>query len=147
MKLSDVIENFLLELLGQDTDIILKRNELATQFNCAPSQINYVIDTRFTGQRGYIVESQRGGGGYIRIHRVNIDQSNYLMHVINSVGTHISFASVQAFLANMAGQSVITDREMRLILTALSDRSIGPNHPDRDAARAEIFKNMLLRLI
>lgn len=65
MKVSDIIEQFLLDMLREDADVTLRRNELAQQFSCAPSQINYVIDTRFTGQRGYIVESQRGGGGYI----------------------------------------------------------------------------------
>lgn len=147
MKVSDMIEQFLLDLLSEEPDITLKRNELANQFSCAPSQITYVIDTRFTGQRGYIVESQRGGGGYIRIRRVTIDKSNYLMHVVNTVGKQISFASVQAMLKNMVAAEVITPREMRLMCVALSDRSLGANAIDRDASRAELFKNMLVSLI
>lgn len=151
MNLTDLIEQFLLELLEEESVITLKRNELANQFRCAPSQINYVIDTRFTGQRGYIVESQRGGGGYIRIRRVNVSTnnstSNYLMHVVNSIGTHIGFATVQAFLQNMVSAGVLTVREMRLMRTALSDRSIKASYPDRDAIRAEIFKNMLVSII
>ena len=147
MKVSDMIEQFLLEMLSEQPDITLRRNELAGQFSCAPSQINYVIDTRFTGQRGYIVESQRGGGGYIRIRRVMIDKSNYLMHVVNSIGDSISFASVQVLLKNMVDADVISAREMRLFCVALSDRSLGTNTPEKDYARAGIFKNMLVSLI
>lgn len=147
MKVSDIIEQFLLDMLSEAPDITLKRNELANQFSCAPSQISYVIDTRFTGQRGYIVESQRGGGGYIRIRKVSIDKSNYLMHVVNAIGRHISFASVQAMLKNMVDADVITPREMRLFCAALSDRAIGANAVDRDGTRAELFKTMLVSLI
>ena len=72
MKISDNIENFIRELFGAENSIELRRNELASYFNCVPSQINYVIQTRFTTERGYIVESRRGGGGHIRITRVKI---------------------------------------------------------------------------
>lgn len=147
MKISDVIEQFLLNLLSEEPDIMLKRNELATQFSCAPSQINYVIDTRFTGQRGYVVESQRGGGGFIRIRRIDVTESNYIMHVVNTIGDSISFATVQAMLKNMVESKVITPREMRLFCSALSDRVIPFNQPKRDAYRAELFKNMLVSLV
>ena len=82
--ISDVIENFILSTLGQNNDLNLSRNELADYFNCAPSQINYVLTTRFNLNRGFIIQSQRGGGGYIRIVRIKNFDNNYIHKVINS---------------------------------------------------------------
>ena len=147
MKMSDVIERFLLDMLESESDITLKRNELASRFSCAPSQINYVIDTRFTGQRGYIVESRRGGGGFIRIKRVEVTSSNYIMHVVNSIGSHISFDSVHAMLVNMFQADVITRRELMLMESVLNDRAIPFNRPQSDEYRALVFKNMLMSLV
>ena len=86
MRLSDLIEDFIKEMLENDDEAIIQRNDLAGKFNCVPSQINYVISTRFTPTQGYYVESQRGGGGYIKIEKVNVTKSSYLMHIINSIG-------------------------------------------------------------
>ena len=147
MKMSDIIERFLLDMLDTQSDVTLKRNELASHFSCAPSQINYVIDTRFTGQRGYIVESQRGGGGFIRIRRVEVSGSSYLMHVVNSIGDAISFASVHAMLVNMVQADVISARELGLIESVLSDRAIPFSRPESDTYRAAAFKNMLMSLV
>ena len=147
MKMSDVIEQFLLEMLQDEADIVLKRNELASRFACAPSQINYVIGTRFTGQRGYEVESQRGGGGYIRIRKVAPSGSNYMMHVVNAVGEAISYASVQAMVVNMIQSGIVTEREGKLICAAVSDRSLPIQQPQRDQMRAIVFKNMLISLV
>ncbi len=147
MKMSDVIEQFLLDMLDSESDVTLKRNELASHFACAPSQINYVIDTRFTGQRGYIVESKRGGGGFIRIRRVEVSGSNYLMHVVNSIGSSISFDSVHAMLSNMLSSNIITKRELDLMESVLCDRAIPFIRPQSDEYRAQQFKNMLLSLV
>lgn len=147
MKMSDIIEQFLLEMLDAESDVTLKRNELASQFSCAPSQINYVIDTRFTGQRGYIVESRRGGGGFIRIKRVEVSDNGYLMHVVNSIGNSISFASIHAMLSNMLQADIITRRELDLMESVLSDRAIPFNRPQSDQYRAQLFKSMLMSLI
>ncbi len=147
MKMSDVIEQFLLEMLRDEADIVLKRNELANRFSCAPSQINYVIGTRFTGQRGYEVESQRGGGGYIRIRRVAPSGSNYLMHVVNAIGDTISYASVQAMVVNMMQSGILNEREGKLICAATSERSLPIQQPERDRLRAVVFKNMLIGII
>lgn len=147
MKMSDIIEQFLLEMLDAESDVTLKRNELASQFSCAPSQINYVIDTRFTGQRGYIVESRRGGGGFIRIRRVEVSDNGYLMHVVNSIGNSISFASIHAMLSNMLQADIITRRELDLMESVLSDRAIPFNRPQSDQYRAQLFKSMLMSLI
>ncbi len=147
MKMSDIIERFLLDMLDSESDVTLKRNELASQFSCAPSQINYVIDTRFTGQRGYIVESRRGGGGFIRIRRVEVSDNGYLMHVVNSIGDSISFASIHAMLSNMLQADIITRRELDLMESVLCDRAIPFNRPQSDEYRAQLFKAMLMSLI
>ena len=97
LRLSDLIENFIKEMLEDDDEAIIQRNDLAGKFNCVPSQINYVIATRFTPTQGYYVESQRGGGGYIKIEKVNITKSNYLMHIINSIGDKITPKEVDIF--------------------------------------------------
>ena len=103
MKLSNIIEDFINDLLSQTVsgEVELKRNALADRFSCVPSQINYVIATRFSPERGYLVESRRGGGGYIRITRVAIsDEGTKLMHVINSIGESISYVNAEAIINN-----------------------------------------------
>ena len=84
MRLSDAIEQFIKTMLTQEApEVELKRNELAEYFNCAPSQINYVLATRFTPDHGYIIESRRGGGGYIRIFRMAQDTSEHLLYLLH----------------------------------------------------------------
>jgi transcriptional regulator CtsR len=107
-RMSDIIEAFLKQMIN-DTDgtIEIQRNELANHFNCVPSQINYVIDTRFTTERGYYVESRRGGGGHIRIRRVNINRpGNYLMHIVSSMGDSISQQSAEVFINNFINTQI-----------------------------------------
>ncbi len=90
-KISDVIEQFLLETIGDSDSIFISRNELAHYFSVAPSQINYVLSTRFTLERGYDIESKRGGGGYITIKRLN--EEGYLMNLVKSgIGDKIEYA-------------------------------------------------------
>ena len=101
-SLSDIIETFIKQMISDTNGAIeIQRNELANQFNCVPSQINYVISTRFTTDRGYYVESRRGGGGHVRIKRINITRpGNYLMHIVSSMGTSISQQSAEVFINN-----------------------------------------------
>jgi transcriptional regulator CtsR len=114
-----------------------------------PSQINYVIDTRFTTERGYYVESRRGGGGHIRIRRVDINRpGNYLMHIISSMGDSISQQSAEVFINNFVDYEVVSNREGLLLKAATSDKVIGSiNIPDRDFIRAIMLKNMLTSLL
>lgn len=148
MKMSDLIENFINEMLETTGGVAeLQRNELAGKFNCVPSQINYVISTRFTNERGYIVESRRGGGGYIKIQRAQVPAGDLLMHIINCIGTSIDFASSQACLQNLADYSVISEREKNIMLAALSDKVLLLNQPAKDQMRAALLKNMLIRLV
>ena len=98
MGISDLIASFLQESL-EETDggvLEVQRNDLAQRFNCVPSQINYVMSTRFSPERGYIVESRRGGNGYIRITRVRVDRQTLLMQVINTLGSQVDLASARA---------------------------------------------------
>ncbi|MCI9625927.1 MAG: CtsR family transcriptional regulator [Clostridia bacterium] len=148
MKMSDLIENFIKEMLEATGGVAeLQRNELAGRFNCVPSQINYVISTRFTNERGYIVESRRGGGGYIKIQRAQVPAGDLLMHIINCIGGAIDFASCQACLQNLSDYSVISDREKNIMLAALSDKVLALNQPAKDQMRAALLKNMLIRLV
>ncbi len=148
MRTSDIIEGFIKQLL-EDTGnkIELRRNKLALQFHCVPSQINYVIATRFTTERGYIVESRRGGGGCIRIERIEPIGDGPLMHIINSIGSGIDFLSAGAFLQNLFEYDIITQRELGIMLVALSDKALPVPRPLRDELRATLLKNMLIKLV
>ncbi len=149
MRITRDIEEFIKAMLNEsDGSLEIKRNELANQFNCVPSQINYVISTRFTNECGYTVESRRGGGGYIKITKVNVSKSNYLMHTINSIGNMISWQTTVAIVGNCVDYEAITPREGRLILAALNDKTIGMvQQPHRDILRAKLFKNMLVNVV
>ena len=148
MGISDTIADFINELLKDDTSLELQRSELASRFGCVPSQINYVISTRFSPERGYIVESRRGGGGYIRIIRVQPDSGQLLMHTLNAVGDTIDLRSASALVMNAAAAGAVGEKEARLILAGISDNALRPLAPElRDEARASILKQMLLRII
>lgn len=149
-RLSDIIEAFLKEMIN-DTDgwIEIQRNELANHFNCVPSQINYVIDTRFSNDRGYYVESRRGGGGHIKIRRVDISHNgSYLMHIISSMGDSISQQSAEVFINNFMDYDVVNAKEALLLKAAVSDKVLGAvPQIHRDILRASILKNMMMSLI
>ncbi len=149
-RMSDIIEAFLKQMINDTNGAIeIQRNELANHFNCVPSQINYVIDTRFTTERGYYVESKRGGGGSIRIRRVNINRpGNYLMHIVSSMGYSISQHSAEVFINNFVDYEVISEREGLILKAATSDKVLGKIPvPERDTLRADILKNMLTSLM
>jgi Transcriptional repressor of class III stress genes len=149
-RMSDIIEAFIKQLMN-DTDgaVEIQRNELANHFKCVPSQINYVIDTRFTTDRGYYVESRRGGGGHIKIRRVNINRpGNYLMHIVSSMGMSISQQSAEVFINNFVDYDVISLREGFILKAATSDKVLGfVPMPDRDVLRASILKNAITSLL
>ena len=143
-EIARLIEQMLEEANGE---LSIGRNELADRFGCVPSQINYVITSRFTPARGYQVESRRGGGGFIRIRKVSMTKDEYLMHFYQAVGEAIDFESCRAFVSELAHNGVITPREGRLILAALSDRNLpAADRRERDAARANSFRNVLLQI-
>lgn len=147
MKISDGIEKFIIDLLNsQSGEAEIGRNELAQSFGCVPSQINYVIQTRFTTERGYIVESRRGGGGFVRISRIEVPGDNYFMHIINSVGDDLDSETAKAIALNIYENGKITNKECKIILSAVSNKSIPLKKPVCDKLRALIFKNILANL-
>lgn len=148
MKLSNLIEDFIKEMISEDKsgEVELKRNELADKFGCVPSQINYVISTRFSPERGYIVESRRGGGGYIRITRVVPKGGNMMMHAVNSIGKYLSYADSIAIIRNCFDYDLITEKEAKLMMAAMSEKSIPLKQPEQDFVRAGLLKNMLVTL-
>ena len=148
MKLSNHIEDFIKEMISEDKsgEVELKRNELADRFGCVPSQINYVISTRFSPERGYIVESRRGGGGYIRITRVVPKGGNMTMHAVNSIGKYLSYTDSLAIIRNCFDYDLITENEAKLMMAAMSEKSIPLKQPEQDFVRAGLLKNMLVTL-
>lgn len=148
MRMSDLVAQYILEMMEtQDGIAEIQRNELAGSLGCVPSQINYVITSRFTPEQGYIVESRRGGGGYIRISRVKMDRGTALMHIINSVGNTLDKATAEAMLNNMLSRQMLELQSAKIIASALSDRTLTHIEQEkRDLIRADLFKNMLLTL-
>ena len=147
MRMSDVIEEFIKELFDDGEEAIeIQRNELAEHFNCVPSQINYVISTRFKPSQGYYVESRRGGGGHITIKKVNNDKAEYIMHIINNIGKNLTSNEVDILLSDFLSYNIINSKEAKLLKVATSDNVLKLSKDIKDEVRARIFKNMLLNL-
>ena len=148
MRMSDLVAEYINSMIDeQDGAAEIRRNELATALGCVPSQINYVITSRFTPEQGYIVESRRGGGGYIRITRIRTTRSAALMHIINAIGKTLDKSTAEIMLTNMLDREIIDSRTARLLAAALGDRALADVPQQyRDAVRAAVFKNMLLML-
>ncbi|HLS59812.1 MAG TPA: CtsR family transcriptional regulator [Virgibacillus sp.] len=148
-NITDVIERYLKEILqaqGQNM-IEIKRNEIADQFQCVPSQINYVINTRFTIEKGYIIESKRGGGGYIRIHRIeHQDESALIDDLIMMINPKVEQQGAVDVLERLLEKGVITEREERIMLSAIDRNTLAFNLPLRDEVRARVLTAMLTTL-
>ena len=147
-NISDIIEQYLKSILKESPSIEIKRSEIAQQLDCVPSQINYVIKTRFTVQNGYLVESKRGGGGYIRIEKVDlVDDAEYLNELIEYTGESITetdaFKVVQALYEN----HFLNRREANLILSTFNRNVLAfSDHEIEDIVRARILKSVINRL-
>jgi len=144
-NLSDQIERYIMNLIKKyEGKIEIQRNQLASDFDCAPSQINYVLETRFPFQKGYIVESQRGGGGYIRIIRVKIDsKEEYLRKLISRLGRPISQKDAEAIISRLYDNKLINIREKALMKVVMNKRLIGVNLPHRDFIRGNLLRGMV----
>ena len=147
MRISDIIEEFIKELFEEEDSIEIQRNELAEQFNCVPSQINYVIATRFKPSQGYYVESRRGGGGHITIKKVNNTKSDYILHIINNIGQEITSNEVDILISDFLTYDILSAKEAKLLKVATSDNILQLAKENKDRLRSNIFKNMLLNLI
>lgn len=150
-KLSDIIESFIKELMeSNSTSIVeIQRNMLAQQFDCSPSQINYVLTTRFNNQRGYIIESRRGGGGYIKIYKVETSRQNDLEKILNeSIGDAITINKAFELIDVLNEKRIITKREQTIIKIILTDRTLSVvNQQNRNRLRADMLKEIILSII
>ena len=150
MRLSDSIEQCIKELLNEEsTEVELKRNELAEYFGCAPSQINYVLATRFSPDHGYLTESRRGGGGYIRIVRVVQAGSQRLMYLVNDrIGDSLEEEECLRLISQLKEQRIVTADEAALMASSISTRALSVPVPDslKNAMRAKMMKSMLMTI-
>ncbi|MDD6682536.1 MAG: CtsR family transcriptional regulator [Clostridiales bacterium] len=150
MRLSDTIESFIKQMLQEEQyEVELKRNELAEYFHCAPSQINYVLATRFTPDHGYVTSSQRGGGGYIRIVRVRQSSNDHLSYLLRErIGDSLDAQTAQILCAQLAERKVVSLEQAQLMAAAVSSQALSAPAPEavKDAMRAKIMKYMLLTI-
>jgi len=146
MGMSDLIAEFIGEAIRESDGLAeLQRAELASRFGVVPSQISYVISTRFSPERGYVVESRRGGGGFIRIRRVQADPRRLVMHTVNAIGETLDAPTAQAFLQNLLDTGAISPEHARTMAAALGDAALRPIPRElRGMLRASILKQMLL---
>lgn len=125
----------------------IKRSEIADKFQCVPSQINYVINTRFTIERGYVVESKRGGGGYIRIMKVESQDSVQLInHLLSLIGSRVTQSMAEGVISRLMNEDVINEREAKIMMSVIDRSVIYIDLPDRDELRARILTAMLTTL-
>ena len=147
-NISDIIEKYLKSILADSQQIEIKRSEIAEQFDVVPSQINYVIKTRFTIQNGYVVESKRGGGGYIRIAKVNlIDDTDVLDQLIDLIGESITSGKALQIIQSLYEDKFLTQKEANLVLATMDRTTL--DFADKrleNAVRARILVSVLNRL-
>lgn len=151
MRMSDLVAEYIKNILKEsDGTAEIQRNELASTLGCVPSQINYVLSSRFTQENGYVVESRRGGGGYIRITRVHFatDKGSIVMHIIRTMGNSLDATSATMILENLVSNRIITADIMRIMASAISERAFADIPKEyRNRVRSTVLKNMLLTQI
>lgn len=149
MLLSDSIAKIIEEMLeegGGTADV--RRSDLAARLGCVPSQVTYVITSRFTPERGYITESRRGGGGYIRIARVSMSKNEYLMHFFHAIGDSLDERDAVALIKNLMGRGIIDGLTAEIIAASMAERALARIEPKgRAAVRADIMRHILLTLL
>ena len=148
-NISEQIEKFLIATLGENDSIDITRNSLAEYFSCVPSQINYVLETRFTVDRGYIVESKRGGGGFVKISKIKTNDSNDYLNglFLESIGDELSEKRFSQILDKLVSDNIMLESERVLVEASLSDDSLSMPFTIRDKVRAKAFKNVILKLM
>lgn len=146
-SITDKIELFINELMNNSNSIQIKRNELANLFNCAPSQINYVLTTRFTSEKGYMIESRRGGGGYIIIKRIEYNNKEKQVEAINkAIGESLTYSAALLLLEHLYETNLITKRELEIVKISINDRTLILTE-DKNKLRAEILKGIIMVIL
>ena len=147
MKISDLIEEYINDIFETNEVVELNRSSLADMFNCVPSQINYVISTRFIPELGFYVESRRGGGGYIKISRVNSTKQEYISNITEKIGSKLSQSVIDIYLDDFIRYNLLDKNTATLLKVAMSDKSLSKvDKLKRDEVRADILKNVLINL-
>lgn len=147
MKISDLIEEYINDIFETKEVVELNRSSLADMFNCVPSQINYVISTRFIPELGFYVESRRGGGGYIKISRVNSTKQEYISNITEKIGSKLSQSVIDIYLDDFIRYNLLNKDTAILLKAAMSDKSLAKvDKLKRDEVRADILKNVLINL-
>ncbi|MBS5939982.1 CtsR family transcriptional regulator [Clostridium sartagoforme] len=144
-RISDTIENFINDMLNEEKErqVLIQRNELADKFSCAPSQINYVLTTRFTYEKGYIIESKRGGGGCIVIRKITYDDKDErLSLILSSIGESITYGNALSILDHLKDTKTITNSEYEIIKITLNDRTL-TSVEDKNKLRSDMLKGIL----
>jgi transcriptional regulator CtsR len=148
--LADEIEKYIKKMLDRSMEGFLevKRNDLAAMFLCVPSQINYVLETRFTNEQGYHVESRRGEGGYLRIIKLGVKPGDDLLTLVNStIGKMISQQSGEGLINRLEEENFLTKREGVLIRGIIDKNALGIGQPEQDLLRARILRSVLISLL
>lgn len=147
MKISDLIETYIKEVIMENEVAELNRSSLASMFNCVPSQINYVISTRFVPELGFYVESRRGGGGYIKISRINSAKEEYIFNITKKIGSKLSQSVIDIYMDDFIRYNLLDKNTAMLLKVALSDKSLlKVDKYKRDEVRADMLKNILINL-
>ncbi|TJY38900.1 CtsR family transcriptional regulator [Cohnella pontilimi] len=149
-NISELIEHYLKQILQHSSEgvVEIQRSDLAEKFSCVPSQINYVISTRFTLEKGYYVESKRGGGGYIRIQRIDLPSLEAVQrHIHQTVGDQINQSAAEGLIYQLEEADFLTAREAGLLRAAISRDVLALHLPLRDEIRAKVLRSMLIALL
>lgn len=147
MRISDLITEEIIRMLDESGDNVaeIQRNELAALMGCVPSQINYVLASRFTPEHGYIIESRRGGGGYIKIKRVRLNRSSAIMHIINAIGETLDAMSARIVIDNCLQSGIVDNDTAKIFKAAVGERALNCLPVVyRDVIRASLLKQLLL---
>jgi transcriptional regulator of stress and heat shock response len=146
-NVSDIIEQYLKQVFNENNVVEIKRSEIADRFDCVPSQINYVINTRFTLERGYLVESKRGGGGYIRIIKVKLHEDIHVIdQILQLIDKNIPQSSAEDIIERVMEEQLVTKREAKLMLSVLDRSVLMIDLPFRDELRSRMLRAMLKSL-
>lgn len=146
-NISDMIENFILDQLSEFNELNLSRNDLADYFNVAPSQINYVLSTRFTYPRGFMVESRRGGGGYIKLTRLNMDNDEVVELINKTLKNGIEFIPAVQLLDNLKEKNLIDEGQCELLKCAITDKALSNPVNNNNILRANILREILIHIL